>query len=260
MQRRRHSWKATAYTAAVLLTCDMACSQPARAESAASGWQFYFTPYTWISGTSGSTHFSNPHIPNQTTNIGFGETLKHLNSIPIVGSMEFQRGRFGILTDLTVASLSGNASTTTRLFNGVSYSFTQLIATVLPTYRLFGTPTQSLDVGIGARIVAVWSGITLNAGLLPEVSTHTSEVWADPIFGIGYRVHFSPRYSFTGYGDVGATGATSTWQLMGTVNYQATSWLKLSMGYRYLDIDYRNTSINSDTALSGPLLGATIHF
>jgi hypothetical protein len=242
---------------AVALTTGQAYARDA---GSMPGWQFYFSPYTWVSGITGTTTIENSAIPPQTSHLSFGSLFSHLNSVPIIGAFEVRNGRFGILSDLMLISLSANLPTPGPLFNGASTKLTQLLATVLPSYRVFGASQQALDVGVGVRTVALWSRITFNSGLLPEASNSTSVAWADPIVGLRYRFGLTDRWSLTAYGDAGATGSTSTWQAMGLINYQLNGWLNLHLGYRYLDIDYRGSKLNSDTAYAGPIIGATIRF
>ncbi len=59
-----------------------------RQEGAAPTWQFYFTPYLWVSGVSGTTSTSNPNIPTQTSTASFSGLLSHLNSVPIIGAFD----------------------------------------------------------------------------------------------------------------------------------------------------------------------------
>lgn len=224
--------------------------------------EFYFTPYLWISGTSGDFSTRNPNIPTQTATASFGDILSHLNSVPVMGAFEVRYGRFGLLADIIAVSLKGDVPTKGPAFNGGSAKLTEFIATIMATYRALELRNQFLDVGIGVRPVAYWTEFTFNSGVLPGFSRSPSVSWADPLLGARYHLDLSKRFGLTAYGDVGGFGAGSnlTWQLLGTVDYRFNQWLVMHTGYRHLHIDYRGDVLHADTALSGPIIGATIRF
>ena len=82
----------------VTLTLATVWQQPARAEDGARDqWQFYFTPYLWLSGLSGTASTANPVLPSQNLQASFGDILSRLDAIPVVGAAEARYGRFGTL-------------------------------------------------------------------------------------------------------------------------------------------------------------------
>jgi hypothetical protein len=244
----------------VAIACALLQARDARADDAGSPhWQFYFTPYLWISGVSGTTATRNPNIPTQTATVSFGDLLSHLNSVPVIGAFEARYGRFGVLTDLMVISVKSDLATDGIAFSGGSAKVTELLSTVLPNYRVLDTGTRSLDLGVGARILAYWTTLTFNTGLLPGFSRSPSVSWAAAIFGARYHLDLPRGFGLTAYGDVGA-GPNLTWQAMGTVDYRYNEWLVFHLGYRHLRIEYHGDILRSDTALSGPLAAATIRF
>ncbi len=238
-------------------------ARPARAEEASPPhWQFYFTPYLWISGVTGTTSTRNPNVPAQTATMSFGTLLSHLNSIPLIGAFEARYGRFGLLVDLEVVSLKSSVATQGPAFSGGTVRVTELISTELATYRVVASDKQTLDLGIGVRPIAYWTKFSFNPGTLPGFSSSPSISWAAPLFGGRYHFDLSTRFGLTAYGDVGGFGAGSnlTWQALGTVDYRYNRWLVLRAGYRYLHIDYNGNVLRTSTGLSGPIFGGTIRF
>jgi hypothetical protein len=227
-----------------------------------SGLTFYFTPYLWVSSLTGTVATSNPNIPSQTATASFGDLFSHLNKIPIIGAGEVRYGRFGLLTDLMVMSLKTDIERSGPAFSGGSSTVTQLVATILPMYRVMELPEQTLDLGIGARVIAMWTNFSVNAGLLPGFSTSPSVSWAAPIAGLRYHYDLPSDFGVTIAGDVGGLGGNSnlTWQALGTVDYRYRAWLVFHLGYRHMHIDYDAGRLNTSTALSGPLIGATMRF
>ncbi len=176
--------------------------------------EFDFTPYLWISSVVGTTSARNPNIPSQTATASYGDLFSHLSSIPLIGAFEVRYGRFGLLTDLMVIPLKTDIQTNGVAFSGGSVSVTELISTILPTYRVLETNDQSLDFGAGARVMAFWTKFSVNAGVLPGFSTSPSLSWAAPIAGLRYHLDLPRPFGLTIYGDVGGLGANSnlTWQ------------------------------------------------
>lgn len=130
----------------------------ARAQEAPSPHlEFNFTPYLWVSGVTGTTSTRDPAIPSQTATASFGDLLGHLNSIPIIGALEVRYGRVGLLTDLMVISLKSDVQTNGIAFSGGSVRVTELISTILPTYRILEAGDQTLDLGVGARVMTFWT-------------------------------------------------------------------------------------------------------
>jgi hypothetical protein len=255
---RRH---AVGLAITVVLGCMAVPNAVQAQETAPPRLEFYFTPYLWVSGLSGTSSASNPNIPSQTATASFGDILSHLNSIPIMGALEARYGRFGLSADLIGVDLQSNFSTQDRAFRGGTGRVSELLSTVMPSYRLLSLTNQSLDMGIGVRVVAYWTKLTFNGGALPGFSRNASLSWADPLFGVRYHIDLSDRLGLTGYGDVGGvSGDNLTWQLLGTVDYRYNDWLVLRAGYRHLHINYDGDVIHTSTAMSGPIFGATIRF
>ena len=163
------------WSSTVLLGATLFCGGHALAEEPAPPQlQFYFTPYLWVSGITGTTSTSNPNAPSQTTSASFGDILSHLNSIPIMGAFETRYGRFGLSTDLIGVSLKSDISTQGLAFSGGTATVSELLSTIMPTYRVFERPDQYLDLGVGVRIIAYWTKLSFNTGLLPGFSRSPS--------------------------------------------------------------------------------------
>jgi len=47
---------------------------------------------------------------------------------------------------------------------------------------------------------------------------------------------------------------------MGTLQYQVADWATLAAGYRYLAVNFQDGGFRFNTALHGPILGATFRF
>jgi hypothetical protein len=100
----------------------------------------------------------------------------------------------------------------------------------------------------------------LPAGI-PEVPTE-SRFWVDPILGASLRYDLTRHWYGTVLGDVGGFGVGSdiSWSVFGGVGYQFTDWLSVTLGYRYLHIDYDKDQFVMNGNVQGFLLGLGFHF
>jgi hypothetical protein len=250
----------------LVLATAVAGNQPARAQSATGpdGVEFTFTPYLWMLGTSVTTKTPFPRIPKVTSKLGFGQTLSHLNGLPIMGSGEIRAGSFGLLLDFMRAPLATDITTRNIYFSGGRANFNANVGSAVFVYRVLKDPVQFVDVGIGVRAWGFGMGLDLNPGLAPATSIRSGANWADPLIAGRYHRDLGDGFGFTAYGDVGGfdVGAHSDWTLIGTVDYVANSWLTLHAGYRAMGFNYSSgtTGFSFDTVMKGPLLAGTIRF
>jgi len=229
-------------------------------EAPKSGWEFFITPYAWVSSLGGSFTSTEPGAPTHRASAGFGDVLTHLNTIPVMINLEARNGRFGIMSDLMVVSLRTPVSTG-PYFSGATAETTQFVTTEMGMYRVLEQRKQWLDLGVGFRTVSVWSKLSFNSGLAPGFTTSSAISWAAPLFGIRYHYNITPRFGLTGYADVGGSGGGNmTWEALGMLDYRYNSWLMLHVGYRHMHLDYTGSVMQVGVALSGPFLGATFQF
>lgn len=128
-----------------------------------------------------------------------------------------------------------------------------------------------LEGGIGFRIVNLQSDLTMQVdasvpgGAGPR-SGSLSETWVDPVI-IG-RIKFpsKTKWSFQLRGDLGGFGIGSdfTWQGQADVGYRFSKLFKLSLGYRFIGIDYEkgdgSERFKYDVDTYGPVLRFGFHF
>jgi hypothetical protein len=229
-------------------------------EAPKTGWEFFITPYAWVSSLGGAFSSTTPGAPTHTASAGLGSVLTHLNSIPLMVNLEARNHRFGIMSDLMVVSLRAPVSTG-PYFSGATAQTTQFVTTEMGMYRVLEQRKQWLDLGVGFRTVSVWSKLTFNSGLAPGFTTSSAVSWAAPLFSIRYHYNLTPRFGLTGYADVGGSGGGNmTSEVLGMLDYRYDSWLMLHVGYRHMHIDYTGSALRVGIALSGPFLGATFQF
>jgi hypothetical protein len=201
-------------------------------------------------------------IPSASSTVDFGTLADHLSWVPFMGGAEFREGPYGVLLDYVHAPLRAGISTKNIVFNGGTGGLVIDTGTAMFLYRPIVQPDQSVDVGIGVRAWGLSGGITLNEGLAPSFAVTRGNAWADPLIGVRYHRDLGSGFGATAYGDVGGfgDGAHIDWQLLGTLDYAANSWIDLHAGFRSLNFNYSLPNAGLNVNMYGPILAATFRF
>lgn len=224
--------------------------------------QISATPYLWLAGPSVTTRTPLPNAPSVKSDRSALDTLGHLNGVPFLGAFEIRDDAFGFVGDFIHLPVATNITTRNVFFTGGTAALTANTGSALFLYRPYADALQYLDVGGGFRGWDFSAGLSLNGGLLPSVSVSRSASWFDGLFAVRYHRELGDGFGLTAYGDVGAGGANIDWQLLGTVDYTANSWLTLRAGYRSLNFDYElgSSNLGFNVHLNGPIVAGTIQF
>jgi hypothetical protein len=222
----------------------------------AQEWQFAVTPYAWLAGMSGKV--KNGAAAGSKFDVSFGEIFDHLSFPPLMLAGEARYGRLGITADVMFMVLKSDLETRNILFNDGSVKMSSVTASFGGNYRVLELSAVSLDVGAGARLWHFSNEVKLNPGILAGRKETFDQTFIDPILSLRADLRLAEGWSVTALGDLGGFGLSSdlTWQVLGTVNYQATRWMELRLGYRHMAVDRKKV----DFDLSGPILGATFRF
>src|SRR3981189_1176540 len=229
---------------------------------AIGGIEVSVTPYLWIAGPHATTKSPLPNPPAVKAVPSFADVLGHLDGIPFMGSFEVRQGAYGFLGDFIHIPVGTNITTRNIFFNGGTAKLTASTGTALILYRPYADPSQFFDAGIGMRAWDYSTNLNLNGGLLRSVSSSRSAAWADAIIAARYHRELAYGFGLSAYGDVGTGGANLDWQLIGTIDYIANSWLTMRAGYRALSFNYQESDPNRGfkVQLRGPIIAGTIRF
>src|SRR5262249_51580366 len=151
-----------------------------------------------------------------------------LTWVPFMGSAEVRQGAFGLLLDYIHAPVKGGISTREILYTGASAGLGLDVGSLLLLYRVFAQSGAWLDVGLGVRAWGLSGSIALAQGALPPANVSNGLNWADPQLAARYHAALGGPWSATFSADVGGFGAGAhvDWQLIGTIDYTAASWLE----------------------------------
>lgn len=136
----------------------------------------------------------------------------------------------------------------------------QTSLTLLGGYRLMEEPRGSLDLLGGLRAWWVNADVELAGGAVTRSPRHN---FVDPLVAVRAQARLHPRWTALGYLDGGGfgVGSETTYQAVGTANFQLSSAVFLSGGYRLLRVDYESDGGSRvDLTNGGPLLGLTLRF
>lgn len=255
-----------------------ATTQPAPAAWEAEKWRVTATLYSWLPaidakvifpGDAGSTDM---HVP-------FSDILSHLK-MTFMGSAGVHNGRWGVFTDLLYLDVGGVKSQTsdftignTRIPAGTTADLTvgikSWVWTLAGEYRVVSDPAWSVDLLAGARMLYLKPtlGWSVNGDLGPVFtpgrsgSKSVSETLWDGIVGVKGRYVFGEDRAWfvPFYLDVGTGQTKFTWQATAGIGY-SYRWGDVLAVWRYLDWNAKSGSSLSDLNMSGPMLGAVLHW
>lgn len=224
----------------------------------ADQWHFQFTPYLWIVGISGRAGLSPLAVD---VNTGITDSDIQLN-FGFMATFEARKKRIVILTDLQFSSLGTDRPSPGPLFSGASADFKTFILEPQVGYRIFDDPEKEAFFGVlgGVRYWHLKTDLTVNAGVLPGVTTSRSRGWVDGIGGVRGKTRLTPRFYVTGEADLGGGGSNFTYHFFGGGGFLVGRRYALIAGYRYLNVNYNKDRVLFDMALQGPLFGFGIKF
>lgn len=259
---RKHVWPRLLPTLAALALVAIAASAHAQTPGAETsrGWQFQVSPYAWIASLKGDVG-TRPNLPTASVDVSFSDILKHTD-IALMVAGEARHGDWGLMLDVLYLSVSDGAATPGQLFGSADVDAKTYYLAPAAVYRAYDTKPVAVDVGAGARYWHLKTELDLSAGLLPAVSSSESKSWVDPLLILRGTLDLGSGFSLLGYGDIGGfdVGSRLTWSLLGLVQYSFNDWIEGAIGYRHLDVDYRNDGFVWDVRLSGPILGVRFRF
>jgi opacity protein-like surface antigen len=254
-----------------------------------SPWSFAVTPYVWLPTLSTTYSLTGPRgaTVTSTTSAGIGDYISELNFGLMVGA-EARYNRFTLMTDLVYANAS--VTTSNNHFSSVNLSSgavniardeqlstgSRLAMTIWSLeggYTVFQGDWGNLDAVAGMRMLFIngTSNYTLAADILgPNRTTALSrdgslnlgDAYAEGVGGVAGRINIpNSKFFLPFYLDAGGGSVPFTWQAYAGTAYRATSWLDISLGYRYLDFNGGSKTSGVDNySLRGVMLVGNIRF
>jgi hypothetical protein len=254
-----------------------------------SGWTVAIAPYVWLPALRATYSLNGPlgTTVTDSTDVGFGDYLSQLN-FALMGGAQVRHDRFTLMTDLIYANASitsSNSQFSTVNLGGrsIDIPLTQQISTgtrlastiwsVEGGYTLFRGEWGNLDTVGGLRMLFFNStsnyslssdiaGPNQTIALSRDGSISLGKSYVEGVGGIMGRINMPhSKFYMPFYLDAGGGSVPFTWQIYAALAYQATSWLDLSLGYRYLGFNGGSkTSGVEALSMRGMLFVSNIRF
>ena len=208
------------------------------ASPTADKWQFVSLSYLWLPGVHGTV---GARGYSSYTSVSPSDVLSHFN-FGVMGSFEAQYRRWGLPFDFVYAKLGDNKTFTN--FPGYSANPTVKEAILTPklTYLVMDGERMKIKATVGPRYWHVGANLKVTPPGGPSISAGSSVNWADVVAGANIVAPLSPRIALMMLGDAGGGGANVDYQVAGMLNYQIKPKWGIGLGYRYVDVNYRNSN------------------
>jgi hypothetical protein len=240
-----------------LLMCASQLAAQSTPQPAAEPWQFRVIPYLW--GTSLDGRLG---VADQTANVNasFRNILDHLH-FALMGYADANwNNKFIVMTDALYTDLRGERATPGPLFSSVEPNQKLFLLTPEAGYRLLDNQKGSFDAVGGIRYWHLNSELEFQPGVLPGTTVQEGRGWVDGIFGLRGTAYLPRQWWVTAYADAGGGGSNFTYQLLGIAGVDIHRHYALTLGYRYLHVDYDKDHFLFDTKMKGPLFGFAFKF
>ena len=232
---------------------------PPPADDYENEWHFSVTPYLWFAGAHGTIGALNHDISFHASP---GDLLSHVD-IGLMGGAEASYKHFVLAGDILWIRLSDDKALPFPGLGTTGFAnmhATQFLWTSKIGYRLVNREKYKIDATTGVRYWHLGSKLGFNPSIL-GLNFNGSKNWVDPLVGGQIQTALGPKVELTVLGDVGGWGVGSQldYQIVGLLGFKIHRAVTLQLGYRYLDVDYRNNGFLYDAATSGALIGLTFH-
>ena len=221
-------------------------------------WHIGLIPYLWFPGVHGTTGV---HGLNASVHASAGDLLSHFD-IGLMGTVETRKNRFVLPIDMiwTVISDDKGVPLNELGVESITVRGGLFILTPKGGYRIIDTPKWKVDSLVGLRYWHLGEKVHFNPTLYQE--QHTSQNWVDAVAGGQIKMILSPKVGIVIMGDAGGGQAAPDYEVAGLLGLKLKKNISLFMGWRYLDVHYRNSTnlFLYDMAQSGAVVGAAFYF
>ena len=245
---------------------------PVFAQDDSSDWQFAATIYGWFPDIGGHTDMP---LGSGDISVDIGTILDHLKMTG-QGSFEFQKGRWGVFTDVVYLNVGETKNETRSLEIGgvplpatvtgrVEFDLKSTFWTLAGTYQLGDSADGSSALLVGARLASFdqdldWEFTGDFGALTPPPRTGnlgaSVDQW-DAIVGVKgrFKLGGSGKWAIPYLADIGTGDSDLTWQAMLGLSY-GFQWGDVGVAWSYLDYDLKSGGAIKDMNFSGPAVGA----
>ncbi|NPD47741.1 hypothetical protein [Lentimicrobium sp. S6] len=216
-------------------------------------WHFEIAPYFWAPSIYSDVVLGPVTVNTKTP---FNEIFSNLTGV-FLFHFEFGKGKWTVLTDVLYLQdeLTQTAQYTffPKLPNistidfEAGFTLTTLQLEALGAYRLTSeTSNNKVEVMVGMRYTQIKDDLRLTEESFLDTLyffpiKHTT-TYIDPLIGARYKIQFHKKWGFDFRADIGgfSVGSKFTSNLLARLSFEATRFLDLQLGYRWLYSNYDN--------------------
>ena len=243
------------FLASVLLAV---CAVPVQAQ-ASGDWEYDLTPlYLWGVSLSGDMTIKKPPFsPTIPLDVDFDDAISDLSGIFTV-HFEARKERWGYYGDFSYLRLTPE----TKLPTGqkVKTDFRNPLFEAAGLYRLGAASDSPWWLVAGLRYMKMDVEVKGLPAPLPIDKVDVSKDLTDVFGGIRYRRDFGNHWTVLAQGDVGAGSSDLTWAATLFADYRFSDRTSVMAGWRWLDYDYSDRSVEMDMLMNGPLIAVSFHW
>ena len=221
-------------------------------------WHIGFAPYLWFPGMHGT---SGIHGFDASVRASAGDLLSHFD-IGLMGTTEVRKNHFVLPVDIMWVRLSDDKALPENEvgINSISFRAGQFLLTPMGGYRVVDKEKLKVDGLAGLRYWHLGQKFEFSPTILNGVSE--SQNWVDALGGARFLLFLSPKLSMSIIGDAGGGGANSDYEVAGLLGLKVKKKIDLKVGWRYLVVDYSNSSNQYlyNVTSSGFIFGALFNF
>jgi len=188
-----------------------------------------------------------------------GDAISHFD-FGLMGLTELSRKRLIVPIDLLWIRLSDSQPLPFPGLSAVSADARvgQFVLTPKIGLRVIDSERLKIDALTGFRYWHLGEKLSFNPSAL-GINFNGSQSWTDPLVGGRIQTPLSQKAEVSIAGDVGGwgTGSQLDYQVVGLLGYKLKPKLTMQVGYRFLDVDYRNGGTIYDTRTAGAVIGVT---
>lgn len=216
-------------------------------------WDLTFQPYLWA--LSNEVRIATKDY-DRSDFTPYLDALLNQYQYGFLWTTQAMKGRFGWYMDGHFVRLKDNAREL-----GLPYrsDVRQMLFEGACIYRL-GDETKHLDLLAGLRYFRMKSHVEVT--LVGEFNDLFA--WFEPMLGFHSAIPLDRRNRWTleTGSDLGGfeLGSDFTWQASAALRFRFSPRRSISIGYRHLDIEFKDGQRRYESEMSGPLIGFGFHF
>jgi hypothetical protein len=171
-------------------------------------------------------------------------------------------GPWVLMFDTTYSDLSSAQSVEDDAVSEAVIDAATTTLSVAVGRRVLDCSDFGLETYVGLRAWWLDSAVTLIAPDGQSARFDDNRSWVDPL--VGLTTVWTPDENWRLFSILevggGLAGADYEWSLFVGASYALNDWFSASLGWRHLDVKYREDDFTFNAVQSGPVLGATFRF